>query len=344
MSKTFRVGLTRDCLKPDGSIGIGDAGLQLLDHATNVRWDVLSEKTAELGPDQIQGYDALLVLGCAVTHRTLEGADRLAIVARFGVGYDRIDVPACNDRGIMLTITPDGVRRPVASSILAFLLAISLRLPTKDRVTREGRWADRMAYNGTGLVGRVLGSIGMGNIGREMFHLAKPLDMHFMAFDPYVTPDEARELGVELVDLDTLFRSADFLTVNCPLTPETHCLVNADRLASMKPTAYLINTARGPIVDQVALTAALRDGQIQGAALDVLEQEPPDLEDPILKLDNVILAPHALAWTDQMFEGNGQSAVHSILEVAAGRVPHYVVNREVLKNPLLLAKLRSHRE
>ena len=140
----------------------------------------------------------------------------------------------------------------------------------------------------------------------------------------------AAELGIELVGLEDVFRRADVLSVSCPLTPETRHLVNAERLALMKPTAYLINTARGPIVDQKALTKALQERRIAGAGLDVLEQEPPDADDPILKLDNVILAPHALCWTDQCFAGNGAADVKAVLEVQHGRVPRGVVNREVL--------------
>ena len=183
---------------------------------------------------------------------------------------------------------------------------------------------------GVGLVGRTLGSLGIGNIGAEVFRLAKPFDMKFIAHDPFADKKVAAELGIELVGLEDLFRRADVLSVSCPLTPETRHLVNAERLALMKPTAYLINTARGPIVDQKALTKVLQERRIAGAGLDVLEQEPPDADDPILKLDNVILAPHALCWTDQCFAGNGAADVKAVLEVQHGREPRGVVNRDVL--------------
>ena len=133
--------------------------------------------------------------------------------------------------------------------------------------------------------------------------------MRFIAHDPYADPKLAAELGVELVGLEDVFRRSDVVSVNCPLSPQTHHLVTAERLALMKPTAYLINTARGPIIDQKALTEALKERRIAGAGLDVLEQEPPDPDDPILKLDNVILTPHALCWTDQCFAGNGAADV-----------------------------------
>jgi lactate dehydrogenase-like 2-hydroxyacid dehydrogenase len=151
----------------------------------------------------------------------------------------------------------------------------------------------------------------------------------------------AKELGIELVGLEDVFRRADVLSVNCPLTPETHHLVNAERLALMKPTAYLINTARGPIVDQKALTKVLQERKIAGAGLDVFEVEPVPADEPILKLDNVIVAPHALCWTDQCFAGNGAADVKAVLDVMKGEVPRGVVNRAVLDSPRFKARLEA---
>jgi phosphoglycerate dehydrogenase-like enzyme len=337
---TFRVGLTRDFLKPDGSLGFGDIGLDALDVQPGLAWEFLPESHAELPRAVADQYDALLVLGPKVTTATVAGCQRLALVARFGVGYDNVDVPACTAAGVMLTITPDGVRRPVASSVLAFLLALAHKLPIKDRLTRTGRWHERLDYMGLGLTGKTLGVIGLGNIGREVFRLAAPLEMRHVGHDPHVTPDAAAAAGIEWLALDQLLATADFVVVCCALTNETLHLLDARRLALMQPTSYLINVARGPIVDQAALTAVLREGMIAGAALDVFEQEPIDPSDPLLVLDNVILAPHAICWTDECFLNNGRSAVRSILDVAAGRVPQFVVNREVLESPVLKAKLQ----
>ncbi len=337
MSQSFRVGVTRDFLKPDGTLGFGDIGLSLLDESA-VDWEFLAQDTPTLRPDQVQGYDALLVLAPAITAHTLEGADRLTIVARFGVGYDKVDVEACSKNGVMLTITPDGVRRPVAVAVMTLVLALSHKLLIKDRLTRAGRWEEKLDYMGMGVTGRTLGVVGLGNIGREVFTLAQPFGMRHIACDPYVTHVE----GIELVDIETLLRTADFVCICCALTEDTHHLINAQRLALMKETAYLINTARGPIVDQDALTVALREGRIQGAGLDVFEQEPIDPNDPILKLDNVIVSPHAICWTDECFLGNGKSACESILDVAAGRIPKNVVNREALEAPRLKEKLRQY--
>jgi phosphoglycerate dehydrogenase-like enzyme len=196
---------------------------------------------------------------------------------------------------------------------------------------------------GLGLVGRVLGSVGIGNVGAEMFRLARPFDMRFLAYDPYADAKVAAQLGVELVELDDVFRRSDVISINCPLTPRTRHLVNAERIALMKRGAYLINTARGPIVDQQALTAALTEHRIAGAGLDVLAQEPPDADDPILRLDNVILAPHALCWTDQLFAGNGAADAKAVLDVQHGRTPHLVVNRAVLDTEIWRRRMANFR-
>jgi D-3-phosphoglycerate dehydrogenase len=167
--------------------------------------------------------------------------------------------------------------------------------------------------------------------------------MRFLAYDPYADAKLAAELGVELVELDDVFRRSDVISINCPLTPQTRHLVNAERIALMKRGAYLINTARGPIVDQQALTAALTEHRIAGAGLDVLAQEPPDADDPILRLDNVILAPHALCWTDQLFAGNGAADAKAVLDVQHGRTPHLVVNRAVLDTEIWRRRMANFR-
>lgn len=332
MAELFRVGVTKDFLKPDGTLGFGDIGLGRLNEA-GLQWEFLSEHATQLQPEQIAPYDALLLLGPRLTAQSLTGQPRLKLVARFGVGYDNVDVPACTAQGVLLTITPDGIRRPVAVATLTFLLALAGKLMIKDRLTREGRWAEKLDYMGMGVTGRTLGVIGLGNIGREVFKLAAPLEMKHVGHDPYVDPIAALQRGIHWLPLDELMREADFVCVCCNLTDQTRHLINGPRLALMKPTAYLINMARGPIVDQRALTAALQERRIAGAGLDVFEQEPIDPSDPLLKLDNVILAPHALCWTDECFAGNGRSACQSILDVAAGRTPQNIVNREALQHP-----------
>ncbi|GAA5059886.1 D-3-phosphoglycerate dehydrogenase [Thermocatellispora tengchongensis] len=334
MGEPFRVGLTRDFLNAEGRIGWGDIGLAALDEAEGVEWDFLPDAgTGEIPPGAVAGYDALLVLLPRVTAETLRGADRLRLVARFGVGYDNVDVAACTEAGVVVTITPDGVRGPVAVSALTMLLAVAHKVRQKDALVRTGRWHDKLDHMGVGPAGKTLGLVGWGNIGREVTRLCAPLGMRQLAADPYADAAAATAAGVGLVDLDTLLAESDFVVVTCALTPETHHLLDAVRIARMKPAAYLVNVARGPIVDQKALTAALAERAIAGAALDVFETEPPDPADPLLALDNVLLAPHAIAWTDELALGNGRSAIAAVLDVAAGRAPAHPVNPAALDHP-----------
>ncbi len=341
MSRSFRVALSGDFKKADGSPTFADFDLAPLTSAEHVEVAFL-ENSNPLLATQLENFDALILLAHRFGAESVPKSGRLAVVARFGVGYDTVDVPACTAGNIALCITPDGVRRPVAVSIITFMLALTGKLLVKDKLARQGPpgFAARGNHMGVGLVGRTLGSIGIGNIGAEMFRLAKPFDMHFIAHDPFADKGVARELGVELVSLEDVFVRADVLTVNCPLTADTHHLVNAARLSLMKPSAYFINTARGPIVDQTALTAVLAAGKIAGAGLDVFEDEPTDPADPIFTLDNVIAAPHALCWTDQCFAGNGAADIKAVLDVQKGVVPRGVVNREVLDKPGFKDKLR----
>jgi phosphoglycerate dehydrogenase-like enzyme len=343
MTALFRVALSGDFKKSDGAPVFPDFDLAPLKNAPGVDMRFL-ESANPLRAEQLEDFDALILLAHRFAPESVPKSGRLSVVARFGVGYDTVDVAACTKADIALCITPDGVRRPVAVSILTFILALTGKMPVKDKLARQGApgFAARGEHMGVGLVGKTLGSLGVGNIGAEMFRLAKPFDMKFIAHDPFTEPKVAAELGVELVGIDELFSRADILTVNCPLTDETRHIVNAKRLGLMKRTAYLINTARGPIVDQTALTEALTNRRIAGAGLDVFETEPPDANDPILKLDNVILAPHALCWTDQCFAGNGAADVRAVLDIQQGRIPRGVVNREVLETPHFKAKLAGY--
>lgn len=325
----YRVGLTRDFVRDDGSLAFPDIGLDAFDANPHLTWEYLPEPAAELRREDADRFDALLVLQPKVSRDTVRGVERLKVVARFGVGYDNVDVVACTEAGVAVTITPDAVRRPVATAAIGYLLALSHRLLIKDRLTREGRWADRSNHMGIGLVGRTLGIVGYGNIGREIARLAAPFDLRIVASDPFVT--SSPDSNVELVALDRLLADSDFVVVVCPLTPETHHLIGPAQLTMMKPSAFLINVARGPIVDQAALTAALHDGALLGAGLDVFETEPIAADDPLVAMDNVILTPHAVAWTDEIFRDNGRSAIRSIGALLSGQIPPYVINPEALK-------------
>ena len=319
--------MTRDIREDDGTTMFDLTPLE----EAGLAWEFLPEFAREVRAGDLAGYDALVCFMPRVPRAAIESADRLRVLARLGVGYDTVDVDACTEHGVLVTITPDGVRRPMSSSAMAFILALAHRLPQKDAEVRAGGF-DRFKHGGIGLTGRTLGLIGVGNVGSDLVRLAEPWAMRIVAHDPYTA---APPPGVELVGLETLLRESDFVVVLCPLNEETRGLVDAERLALMKPSAFLVNVARGPIVDQQALTEALRDQRLAGAALDVYEREPIDPEEPLLALENVILAPHAIGLTDEIFRASGESACRSVIALAEGRVPEYVVNREALSHPRL---------
>lgn len=332
MAEKFRVALSADFRNADGSPTFADFDLAPLTADPRVE-AVFLEPENPVPSRQLEDFDALILLAHRFDQNSVPKSGRLGVIARFGVGYDTVDVNACTDAGIALVITPESVRRPVAVSIVTLMLALTGKLPLKDRLTRAGAagFAQRGAHMGVGLVGRTFGSLGVGNIGAEALRLVKPFDMKLIAHDPFADAKVMKEIGVELVSIEDLFRRADVLSISCPLSDATRHIVNAEKLALMKPTSYLINSARGPIVDQKALTKALQENRIAGAGLDVLEQEPPDLADPILVLDNVILAPHALCWTDQCFAHQGALDIQAVLEYCEGRAPTgTIVNRPVI--------------
>jgi D-3-phosphoglycerate dehydrogenase len=340
MTKKFRIGITRDAITANGTV-FGEEAMKVLDDPA-VEWEFLAEKVPELTPSHGAAYDALCVMSAKVTRATLSGSDRkVKLIARFGVGYDSVDVTACTENGVMLTITPDGVRRPVAASVIGFVLALAHRMFLKDRLTRDGRWGEKGNYLGSGLMGRTLGVIGVGNIGMEIFRLAQPFGMRLLGCDPHVAQSAVASLDVTMVDKDKLLREADFISVNTLLDEQTKGLIGAREFALMKPSAYFINTARGPVVVESALIDALRNKRIAGAAIDVFEKEPVAPDNPLLKLDNVILAPHAICHTDECMSLLGQGAFRAAVDLAHGRKPHLIVNTEVLKHRAWVGKFHA---
>jgi D-3-phosphoglycerate dehydrogenase len=218
---------------------------------------------------------------------------------------------------------------------LTLVLALAQKLLIKDSLTRSGRWNERVEHMGQGLTGKTLGLVGAGGIGLETMALARAFDLRVLAADPYADAQVVAARGGTLVPLDTLLREADFVVLACLLNPATHHLINAARLALMKPSAYLINVARGPIVDETALIACLQAQGIAGAALDVFEQEPVASDNPLLAMDNVIVTPHSLCWTDECFGAIARSGLGAVADVCGHTVPTHVVNREALAHPVL---------
>jgi phosphoglycerate dehydrogenase-like enzyme len=339
MTQPFRIGVSPDF--QTNAAGLLEPVLdEMLAPLPHVTWDFFPMRGKEVYPDEIVGYDALLTLLARITPESLAGNEHLAVIARWGVGYDMIDVPACTEANVLLAITTDAVRKPVAEAIVTFFLALAKKLPAKDKLVRTGRWDLKAQTSGLGLSGKTVGSVGSGNIGGEMFRLLEPFDLgRRLVYDPYLSQERAAALQVELVDLETIFRESDFVAVNCPHTAETEGMIGADLFALMKPTAYFVNTARGPIVRQADLTAALQAEQLAGAGLDVFEDEPLPTDHPLIGMENVILSPHALAWTDDLYRDNGVGAIENILNVLQGQLPKYIVNRAVTEQPGFQAKL-----
>jgi phosphoglycerate dehydrogenase-like enzyme len=293
-SADFRVGFSADFCGEDGQLVFPEIGLSILADVPGLSYEFLKEYRSEYTPSQLAPFDVVISLKPKVTARSLEGVTRLCAVGRCGVGYDNVDLTACTEHGIAVYITPGGVMRPVAESILLLILALSHRLLEKDTKLRKGQWEESRRRLGREPRDRIVGTIGMGNIASETIRLLRVLDVsRFLAFDPYVSSERAAELGVELVSLEELLRNSDYVLVNCPLTPQTRGLIGKPQFDLMKRDAVLINTARGPIVDESALIEVLKNQQIAGAGLDVFEEEPLSRESPLVGMDNVILTSHS---------------------------------------------------
>jgi phosphoglycerate dehydrogenase-like enzyme len=331
----FRAGITGDILDARGEPAFGREPLKALDR---VQWEWLPKGLREITADHAAAYDALYVNSPKVPAAAVARADlRLKLISRHGVGYDSVDVPAMTRAGVLVANTPNAVPRPVATIALTFVLALAHKLMAKDRITRAGRWPERLDHMGMGLTGRTLGVVGAGRIGKELLRLARVFDLKLLAADPYAERLELEYIGARPVPLAELMAQADFVVITCLLNEETRGLIGARELALMKPSAYLINVARGPVVDERALCQTLAARRIAGAGLDVFEEEPTPADNPILKLDNVIVSPHALCWTDELFANIARTAIGAVVAVSTGRRPEFVVNPEALGHPRVKA-------
>ncbi len=337
-AKPFRVALTSDFFDADDKPKYRDIGLDRFG-GTAIEVAPFAEHRAEIGANQLAGANGVIVLTPRVTATSLLNTPDLLAVGRFGVGYDSVDVAACTAADVLLFIAAGAVDRSVAEATVGWMLALTHHVRTKDRLVREAKWDDRSRYMGSELRDRTLGVIGFGGIGRSLVNLLAGFGMKSpLVYDPFVSAADATRLGVTLVTLDELLFQADFVSIHCPLNDGTRNLIGARELALMKPTAYLLNTARGGIVDEAALGEVLRENRIAGAALDCFETEPVTVPPAFAPLDNVLLAPHSIAWTDELFRDIGRTVCDGMLALAEGRVPRGVVNRDVLDRPGFQAK------
>jgi phosphoglycerate dehydrogenase-like enzyme len=340
----FRVGLDRSFLNAEGKLAWGSIGVEPLEAAPQIEIDFLPTYVPHFGPGDIKGWNGLILGGPKVDRTAFAaGSDDLIVVARAGVGYDQIDVDALTEADVALCTTPAASRHAVASASFAYMMALAKRMVDKDRLVRQNRWDLKGAYCGIEIYRKTVGLVGCGNTGGELAKLVAPFEMKVIAYDPYLDEARARGLGVELASLDRVMAEADFVCVHALLTPETRGLIDARAIGLMKPTAYLINCARGPIVNERALIAALQARSIAGAGLDVFEEEPLAPDSPLIKLDNVMLSPHTMAHTLDLSIWMGNINSDQMLAAARGEEPGSVVNRAVLQRPGFQAKLRRWR-
>jgi lactate dehydrogenase-like 2-hydroxyacid dehydrogenase len=300
------------------------------------RCDVkMRPEDAPLDPAQLaescRDIEGLMATGVRVSEDVVAQAPRLRAVANVGVGYDNIDVAACTRRGIPVTNTPDVLTETTADLAFALLMAAPRRLVECDRYVREGQWQSSKweLLWGSDIYGKTLGVYGLGRIGKAVVRRARGFSMRVIYFDVVrPTPALEEELGAQFVDRETLLREADFLTLHVPLTPETHHLVGARELSMLKPTAFLINAARGKCVDEAALVEALQSKRLAGAGLDVFEHEP-HVHPELLSLPNVVLAPHVGSATAQTRLAMAMLAVENLVAGLEGRRPPNLVNPEI---------------
>ncbi|MCS7206912.1 MAG: C-terminal binding protein [Dehalococcoidia bacterium] len=273
--------------------------------------------------------DAIIAVTGPFTRRVLHNLKRCKVVVRTGVGVDTIDIPAATEAGIAIVNVPDLWTREVATHALAMLLALARRLKALDQAVRENRWRSVLEPPVPHFYGQTVGIVGLGRIGRAFARRARGFEFRIIAYDPYIPRSVFDEEGVEPVAFPDLLRQSDFVTIHTPLTPETRHMFNASTLRLMKPNAILVNTARGAVIDEKALIRALQERWIAGAALDVLEQEPPAPDNPLLQMDNVLLSPHAAYYSDKAVEGLPRRCAEEVARVLQGRMPLHLVNPAV---------------
>jgi D-3-phosphoglycerate dehydrogenase len=275
------------------------AGLDILRAAPDIEVDqAVGLKPAELA-EKIPPYHGLIVRsGSTVTAEVIAAAANLKAIGRAGIGVDNIDVEAATKKGVVVMNTPAGNNVTTAEHAISMMLALARSIPQATASMKAGKW-EKGKFTGSEVFNKTLGIVGLGNIGSLVADRALGLKMKVIAYDPFISPEAAQRLGVELVTLDELFPRSDFVSIHTPLNPQTRGLIGAAAFAKMKKGVRIINCARGGIVDETALAAAIQDGKVAGAALDVFEQEPPAADHPLLKLDKVICTPHLGAATDE---------------------------------------------
>jgi len=274
----------------------------------------------------LKDADVVLVAAAPITRRVLENLPRCRAVVRYGIGLDNVDLQAATDCGILVAHVLDFCTEEVSNHAIALLLALARRLLPLHRDAAAGLWRQPQAWTLAPVHGQTLGIAGFGNIGRAVARKARAFGLRLLAHDPYGDPKAAAELGAALVPLAEVLRESDYVSLHTPLTPGTRHLIGAAELAAMKPSAVLINTSRGPVVDEAALVEALTSGRIAGAGLDVFEEEPLPADSPLCRLENVILTPHVASVSPEAMRRLREEVGRAAADVLRGRRPKYVAN------------------
>jgi D-3-phosphoglycerate dehydrogenase / 2-oxoglutarate reductase len=309
---------------------IHEEGFKLFDD----RFEVLVAK--DPSPDaviaELAGVQGIIVRVAGCPREIIEAAPDLKVIAKHGVGPDNIDVAAATERGILVLNTPDANAVSVAEHTVTAIGALAKQALFMDRAMRAGNWNARGALKAIALDGKVLGLVGTGRIGTQVALKAQAAyNMRVIAYDPFVKPEVAAANGITLIsDLEQVFRQADVISLHTPLTPQTRNLVSAELIAAMKPSAFLVNFARGEVVDEAALIQALTDEKIAGAALDVFQKEPIAADNPLLRLDNVLLSPHSAAQTKECVIRMSTTTAQGVVDALTGVRPRYIYNSEAL--------------
>jgi len=318
---------------------IDQVGIDILSQVAQV--DVKTGLTPEQLVQIIPDYDALMIRsGTRVTAEIIEAGKQLKIIGRAGVGVDNVDVKSATRQGILVVNSPEGNTIAAAEHAIAMMLSLSRHIPAANQSVKEGKW-ERGKFLGVEVYKKTLGVVGLGKIGSHVATVARAMGMQVLAYDPFLSSERAEQLGVHLVELDLLMREADYITLHLPKTPETFHMINAEALAKMKPTARLINCARGGIIDEEALAQALKEGKIAGAALDVFESEPLG-ESSLRDVGReVILTPHLGASTEEAQVNVAIDVAEQIRDVLLGLPARSAVNIPGLR-PEVLEKLRPY--
>jgi D-3-phosphoglycerate dehydrogenase len=285
------------------------------------------ERREKVDADGLKGFEAVVVGVQRITREMLQNSS-VKIIAKHGVGVDNIDLEAATELGIPVTVTPNANAVSVAELTIGFIFALSKKLiDLHNNLYQKRQFVSNV---GLELHGKILGIVGFGSIGKEVAKRALCLGMRVLVYDPYVEESNLRELGVEKMELDELLRQSDFVSLHVPLNESTRHLIDREKISLMKRTAYLINTARGGVVDEKALAEALKSGQIAGAALDVFDVEPLPADSPFFDCPNVIMTPHVGAHTYEAILRMNMMAAESIVDFFNGKIPKHVVNRDVI--------------